>query len=158
MTLKEVTQKTKILEHYNDYTRGTKSAEQISEAVNVTSTDPPHASGAFIPLLSTITSHPPLADTRANHAKNAASTVAWSHGATIVSAGRFNDKSSGDSTVNSALLITLVSQSLVTVHVTSTDPPQILGAPVLSSAIAALQPPENDVRDNQSSKAASTLC
>src|SRR5690606_40889600 len=58
-------------------------------------------------------------------------------------------------TVNVALQVTSVSQSLLTVQVTVVEPPQAEGTPELSLLMLALQPPLKVVVASQAAKAAS---
>src|SRR6266436_4569022 len=119
-------------------------------AVHVTVVVPPHANGAPVLLLVTVTLHPPLFVAPPNQVLYAASTAAcvWQLVAvvlvgvvkrTVVDGGRVNVALHVVS--NGALAVTLDAHDDVAVHVTVVVPPHANGAPVLLLVTVTLHPP-----------------
>ena len=112
-------------------------------AVHVTVVVPPHANGAPVLLLVTVTLHPPLFVAPPNQVLYAASTAAcvWQL-VVVVLVGVVKLTVVDAGTVNVALHVVLNgAQLLLYVKVTVLLPPQLLGAPVLLLLNAPLHPP-----------------
>src|SRR5215207_4813637 len=112
--------------------------------VNVTTLEPPQASGPTVPpLLLRAPLHPPLDVAVASHATKAAFTWTWVRlAAMVVLVGQTSDTAGGFGTVNvAAHVVVNGAQALVYVNVTVAAPPQLDGAAPALLLRAPAHPP-----------------